>query len=63
MTGNAPPIYQVSLPNGLRLLGVEYQRAPWVSLTCIVKRGAETDPAGKAVPYSYSHQYPGDAAT
>ena len=48
MTGQAPPIYQVSLPSGLRLLGVEYERVPWVSLTCIVKRGAETDPAGKA---------------
>ena len=48
MTGQAPSIYQASLPNGLGLLGVEYQRVPWVSLTCLVKRGAETDPPGKA---------------
>ena len=48
MTGNVPPIYQVGLPTGLRLLGVEYERVPWVSLTCMVKRGAETDPAGRA---------------
>jgi zinc protease len=48
MTGNAPPIYQVGLPTGLRLLGVEYERVPWVSLTCMVKRGGETDPSGKA---------------
>ena len=48
MTGHAPPIYQVSLPNELRLLGVEYERVPWVSLTCLVKRGAETDPPDKA---------------
>jgi zinc protease len=48
MTGHAPPIYQVSLPTGLRLLGVEYERVPWVSLTCMVKRGAETDPPDKA---------------
>jgi zinc protease len=48
MTGNAPPIYQVSLPTGLRLLGVEYERVPWVSITCMVKRGAETDSPGKA---------------
>jgi zinc protease len=48
MTGQAPPIYQVGLPTGLQLLGVEYERVPWVSLTCMVKRGAETDPPGKA---------------
>ena len=48
MTGHAPPIYQASLPSGLNLLGVEYERVPWVSLTCMVKRGAETDPPGKA---------------
>lgn len=48
MTGHAPPIYQASLPSGLRMLGVEYERVPWVSLTCMVKRGAETDPPGKA---------------
>jgi zinc protease len=48
MTGHAPPIYQVSLPTGLQLLGAEYERVPWVSLTCLVKRGAETDPPDKA---------------
>ena len=48
MTGHAPPIYQVNLPTGLKLLGAEYERVPWVSLTCMVKRGAETDPPDKA---------------
>jgi zinc protease len=48
MTGQVPPIYQVGLPTGLRLLGVEYERVPWISITCMVKRGAETDPAGRA---------------
>ena len=48
MTGYLPEIYQVSLPNGMNLLGMEYERAPWVCLTCMVKRGAETDPPGKA---------------
>lgn len=48
MTGYLPEIYQVSLPNGMKLLGMEYQRVPWVSLTCMVKRGAEMDSPGKA---------------
>ncbi len=47
MTVNVPPIYQANLPNGLKVLGVEYQRVPWVSLSCMIKRGAETDPMGK----------------
>jgi zinc protease len=48
MTGHLPEIYQVSLPNGGKLLGMEYERVPWVSITCMVKRGAETDPPDKA---------------
>ena len=36
------------MPAGLKLLGVEYDRVPWVSLTFMAKRGAETDPPGKA---------------
>ncbi|MFZ2088584.1 MAG: pitrilysin family protein [Desulfobaccales bacterium] len=47
MTVKVPAIYQENLPTGLRVLGVEYQRVPWVSLTCMIKRGAETDPPGK----------------
>ena len=48
MTGYLSEIYQKSLPNGMNLLAMEYERVPWVSLTCMVKRGAETDPPGKA---------------
>jgi len=48
MTKPLPQIYQATLPSGMRLLGLEYERVPWVSLTCMVKRGAETDPPGKA---------------
>jgi hypothetical protein len=31
----------------MKLLGVEYDRAPWLSLTFMAKRGAETDPLDK----------------
>ena len=48
MAGYIPEIHQSTLPNGLTLLGVEYHRVPWVSLTFMAKRGAETDPPGKA---------------
>jgi len=48
MTGYLSEIYQKSLPNGMNLLAMEYERVPWVSLTCMVKRGAETDPPDKA---------------
>jgi zinc protease len=48
MTGYIPEIYQASLPTSVNLLGVEYERVPWVSLTCMVKRGAECDPPGQA---------------
>ncbi len=48
MNGHLANIYQASLPHGMNLLGMEYERVPWVSLTCMVKRGAETDPIGKA---------------
>ena len=48
MTDYIPEIYQATLPNGMTLLGVEYDRVPWVSLAFLAKRGAETDPPGKA---------------
>ncbi len=48
MAGHIPQIYQMKLPRGIHLLGVEYTRVPWVSLTLMVKRGAETDPPGQA---------------
>jgi zinc protease len=43
-----PEIHQETLPNGLRLLVVEYDRVPWVSLTFMTKRGAECDPPGRS---------------
>jgi len=42
-----PEIHPETLPGGLRLLGVEYDRVPWVSLAFLTKRGAEADPPGK----------------
>lgn len=48
MTNFVPEIYQSTLPGGMNLTGVEYDRVPWVSLTFMAKRGAETDPQGKA---------------
>jgi zinc protease len=48
MADYIPEIHQATLPNGMTLLGVEYDRVPWVSLTFMAKRGAEADPPGKA---------------
>lgn len=42
-----PELYAHDLANGLRLVGLEYSRTPWVSITFLAKRGAEADPAGK----------------
>jgi zinc protease len=47
MTYNLPEIYQATLPGGMKLIGVEYDRVPWLSLTFMAKRGSETDPPGK----------------
>lgn len=42
-----PEIQQAVLPGGMRLLGVEYDRVPWVSIFFMTKRGSEADPPGK----------------
>ena len=47
MAFNLPKIHQATLPGGMHLLGVEYDRVPWLSLTFMAKRGAETDPLDK----------------
>ncbi|MCL4503670.1 MAG: insulinase family protein [Deltaproteobacteria bacterium] len=47
MADYIPQIHQATLSNGLNLLGVEFGRAPWLSLTFMAKRGSETDPSGK----------------
>ncbi len=47
MADYIPEIHQATLSNGLKLLGVEFGRAPWLSLTFMAKRGSETDPPGK----------------
>ncbi len=47
MTEYIPEIQQAVLPGGMRLLGVEYDRVPWVSLIFMTKRGGEADPPGK----------------
>lgn len=43
-----PEIHQTTLPGGLTLLGLQYDRVPWVSMSFMAKRGAECDPPGKA---------------
>ncbi|MBM4289090.1 MAG: insulinase family protein [Deltaproteobacteria bacterium] len=40
-------IYSHGLANQMRVVGMEYSRVPWVSLTFMAKRGSEADPAGK----------------
>ncbi|MFZ5448454.1 MAG: M16 family metallopeptidase [Thermodesulfobacteriota bacterium] len=47
MPYNLPEVQQAILPGGMKLLGVEYDRVPWLSLTFMAKRGAETDPPDK----------------
>ncbi|HZE21770.1 MAG TPA: insulinase family protein, partial [Desulfobaccales bacterium] len=47
MAFKLPEIHQAALPGGMRLLGVEYDRVPWLSLTFMTKRGSETDPLEK----------------
>lgn len=47
MSDFLPEIHQATLPGGMHLLGVEYDRVPWLSLTFMAKRGAETDPLNK----------------
>jgi zinc protease len=42
-----PAIYRTTLNNGLTVLGVEYDRVPWINLSFLAKRGAEADPLGK----------------
>jgi zinc protease len=48
MKNYIPEIHRTTLANGMNLLGVEYGRVPWVSLTFMAKRGSETDPPDKA---------------
>jgi zinc protease len=42
-----PDIYTHHLPNQMKIIGMEYARTPWVSLTFMAKRGSEADPLGK----------------
>ncbi len=42
-----PTIYTHSLPNRMKIMGMEYTRTPWVTITYMAKRGSETDPPGK----------------
>jgi zinc protease len=48
MTNSLPEIHHTMLPGGLTLLGLQYDRIPWVSMSFMTKRGAECDPPGKA---------------
>jgi zinc protease len=42
-----PEIYTNNIPNQMKVMGMEYTRTPWVSITYMAKRGAEADPPGK----------------
>jgi len=57
MAGLLPPIQEKFLANGLKVVGVEYGRVPWVSLILMIKRGAETDPPGKAGVADWTAEY------
>jgi zinc protease len=57
MADYIPEIHQATLANGMRLLGVEYDRVPWVSLTLMVKRGSETDPPGRPGVADWAAEY------
>jgi zinc protease len=48
MTNYLREIEKTMLPNGLTLLGLRYDRVPWVSMSFMNKRGGECDPPGKA---------------
>lgn len=48
MADYLPEIQHATLPGGLTLLGLEYERVPWVSMSFMNKRGGECDPPGKA---------------
>jgi zinc protease len=52
-----PEIYSQPLANGLNVVGVEYDRVPWVSLIFMAKRGSETDPPGKAGVADWAAEY------
>ncbi len=52
-----PEIHRAALPNGMNLLGVEYDRVPWVSINFMVKRGSEADPPGKAGVADWTAEY------
>lgn len=42
-----PDIYIHHLPNRMKIVGMEYSRTPWVSITFMARRGSEADPRGK----------------
>jgi zinc protease len=52
-----PAIETASLPGGLTLLGMEYDRVPWVSMSFMTKRGAECDPPEKAGLADWTAEY------
>jgi zinc protease len=44
---NLPPVTRVSWPNGVKVILMEYHRAPTLSVTALFPGGASLDPAGK----------------
>ncbi|MBW1991883.1 MAG: insulinase family protein, partial [Deltaproteobacteria bacterium] len=48
MSSFPPEIQHLQLPGGLTLVGLPYDRVPWVTMSFMIKRGAECDPPGKA---------------
>lgn len=57
MADYPPQINQATLPNGLTLLALEYERVPWVSMSFMAKRGAECDPPDKAGAADWTAEY------
>lgn len=52
-----PEIHRATLPNGLTLLALRYDRVPWVSMSFMVKRGAECDPPDQAGLADWTAEY------
>lgn len=45
---NLPPITRQTLPNGVRLVLMEYRRAPTLTIVAFARAGSAADPPGKA---------------
>src|SRR6266567_8974561 len=45
---NLPPVTHLTWPNGIRVVIMEYHKAPSITVNCIFPGGSSQDPADKA---------------